>query len=70
MQPARHDQSLINSGDAEKVAKINQKLKANSLDANDRKKLNAELKSAQSRQTHHRDNLEKLNQDRKSTRWF
>ena len=44
--------------------------KADSLDAGDRKKLDAELKSAQSRQTHHRSNLEKLNRDRKSTRWF
>lgn len=56
--------------DIGKVARINEQLKADSLDAGDRKKLNAELKSTQSRQTHHRDNLEKLNQDRKSTRWF
>ena len=56
--------------DREKVAKINQQLKSNSLDAEGRKKLDADLKSAQSRQTHHRSNLEKLHQDRKSVRWF
>lgn len=56
--------------DKEKVAKISQLLKAGSLDAAERKKLNVELKSLQSRQTHHLSNLEKLNQDRKSTRWF
>jgi arylsulfatase A len=56
--------------DEEKVAKIHQQLKNASLDAGDRKKLDADLKSAQSRQTHHRSNLEKLNQDRKSIRWF
>ncbi|MFY9254168.1 MAG: sulfatase [Fuerstiella sp.] len=56
--------------DEEKVAKINQQLKADSLDAWDRRKLQAELKLVQSRQTHHRGNLEKLNQDRKSASWF
>ena len=56
--------------DKVKVAKIKQQLRADSLAAGHRKKLDAELKSAQSRQTHHRGNLEKLNQDRKSTRWF
>jgi hypothetical protein len=56
--------------DREKVAMINQQLKSNSLDAEGRKKLDADLKSAQSRQTHHRSNLEKLHQDRKSVRWF
>ncbi|MCP4785711.1 MAG: sulfatase [Fuerstiella sp.] len=56
--------------DKQKVANINQQLTANNLNAGDRKKLAGELKSAQSRQTHHRSNLEKLNLDRKSTRWF
>lgn len=56
--------------DAAKVAKISQQLEADSLGAADRKKLNAELKSLQSRQTHHLSNLKKLHQDRKSTRWF
>ena len=56
--------------DKEKVAKINQQLKTDNLDASNRKKLQAELKSAQSRQTHHLSNLKKLNQNRKSSRWF
>ncbi len=56
--------------DEEKVARIKQQLDADSADARDRKKNDAELKSARSRQTHHRSNLEKLNRDRKSTRWF
>jgi hypothetical protein len=56
--------------DNENVAKIKQQLNADSLDARDRKRLDAELKSAQSKQTHHRDNLEKLNRGRKSTSWF
>jgi len=56
--------------DEEKVAKINQQLRTDNSDASVRKKLQAELKSAQSRQTKHLSNLEKLNQDRKSARWF
>jgi arylsulfatase A-like enzyme len=56
--------------DKEKIAKIDQQLQANDLDANERKKLQAELKSLQSRQAHHLNNLEKLRQDRKSARWF
>lgn len=56
--------------DTEKVAKINQQLKTDNLDAPDRKKLDAKLKSAQSRRTHHLNNLQKLNQDRHSVRWF
>ena len=56
--------------DKEKVAKINQQLKTDSLSASDRRKLQADLKSAQSRQAHHLSNLEKLNMDRKSTSWF
>jgi len=56
--------------DKEKVAKINQQLRTDNSDASVRKKLQAELKSAQSRQTKHLSNLEKLNQDRKSARWF
>ena len=56
--------------DKGRVTKINQQLKVDSLDARDRKKLQAELKSVQKKQTHHRSNLEKLDQDRKSVRWF
>ena len=56
--------------DEEKVANISQQLNDERLDAGDRKKLQDELISAQSRQTHHRENLEKLNRDRKSTSWF
>ncbi len=54
----------------ERIAKIDQRLRADDLDTNERRKLQAELKSSQSRQTHHLNNLEKLSQDRKSTRWF
>ena len=56
--------------DKEKLAKISQQLRTDNLDASDCKKLQAELKSAESRQTHHLSNLEKLNQARKSARWF
>ena len=54
----------------ETIAKINQQLEADNLDTADRNKLDAELKSAQSRHAHHLSNLEKLDRDRKSTRWF
>jgi len=54
----------------ETIANINQQLEADNLGAGDRKKLDAELKSAQSRHAHHLSNLEKLDLDRKSTRWF
>jgi len=56
--------------DKERVTKISQQLRADSLEASDRRKLQAELKTAQSRRTHHLSNLEKLNLDRKSTSWF
>jgi len=56
--------------DEEKVAKINQQLRTENSDASVRKKLQAELKSVQSRQTKHLSNLEKLNENRKSARWF
>jgi arylsulfatase A-like enzyme len=56
--------------DEENVKKINQKLKYDNLNAADRKKLEAELKSAEKQQTHHRSNMEKLNEVRKITRWF
>ena len=56
--------------DKEKVAKINQQLTTENQDVSVCRKLHAELKSTQSRQTKHLSNLEKLNQDRESTRRF
>ena len=56
--------------DEEKIAKIDQQLQANNLHANERKILQAELKSSQSKRTHHLDNLENLHRNRKSARWF
>ena len=56
--------------DKEKLAKLNQQLTTDNLAASVRRKLQAELKSTESRQTHHLSNLQKLNLDRKSASWF
>ena len=56
--------------DQEKIAKLTLQLNDAGLSKPTREDLNDQLASVLARLKHHRSNLEKLNKDRESTRWF
>ena len=56
--------------DQEKIAKLTVQLNDAGLSELTREDLNAQLGGVLARLKHHRSNLEKLNKDRESKRWF